>query len=349
LATAIALRHQDLTVVVFERSDYRSLRVGEHIPPNTKSLLLSLGLADLLESDRHASCPSILSSWGGDEPAERHYLFDPHGLGLNLTRPDFDLSLASLAKRLGVVVRTGARLVTLSHAAGSWHVRVQHAGTESDNRFDFLVDATGRAASITKRFGARPLTYDELIGIFGRIPRNTASNNAVLIEALPQGWWYSAGLADGSIVATFLTDPELVDASKTGRIHAWDAQLNAARLTAARIAHYGRVDLHVRTARTQRLDKPVGEGWLAVGDAAMAFDPLSSEGISKGLEWGQKAASTAAAVCCGDRSALEEYRQAINKTFAEYLITRYRYYSAETRWPDEPFWRRRRLPPKSLR
>jgi hypothetical protein len=41
--------------------------------------------------------------------------------------------------------------------------------------------------------------------------------------------------------------------------------------------------LHVRTARTQRLDQPTGEGWLAVGDAAMSFDPLSSEGISKGL------------------------------------------------------------------
>jgi hypothetical protein len=45
---------------------------------------------------------------------------------------------------------------------------------------------------------------------------------------------------------------------------------------------------------------------------------------------------------------LEEYRQEIDKTFADYLIGRYRYYAAETRWPESPFWRRRRLPPQPI-
>ena len=79
----------------------------------------------------------------------------------------------------------------------------------------------------------------------------------------------------------------------------------------------------------QRLDEAAGQGWLAVGDAAMSFDPLSSEGISKGLEWGTKAAVTAAALCRGDQSAAQAYRYEIGKTFADYLVTRYRYYAVE--------------------
>ncbi len=349
LATAVALRHQGLTVAVFERTNYRSLRIGEHIPPSTKAMLASLGLADVLATGRHASCPGIRSVWGSDEPAERDYFFHPHGEGVNLSRPDFDLSLAMLARQLGAVVVTEARITALSRAAGVWHLTVQSGGRQSQTHAGLLIDATGRAASIAKRLGARPIVYDELVAIFGRVAGATPHSHLVLIEALVQGWWYSAGLADGSIIATFLTDPGLIDTSEATRIRAWRGQLNSAPLTAARIADPGQADaLHVRTARTQRLDESAGDGWLAVGDAAMSFDPLSSEGISKGLEWGQRAAAVAAAICRGDRSAVRGYREDINRAFAEYLVTRYRYYAAEKRWPHARFWQRRQLAPRPI-
>jgi len=349
LATAIALRREGLAVVVLERTNYRSVRVGEHIPPNTKQLLASLGLADELTSGRHASCPGICSVWGSDEPAARDYLFHPHGEGLNLSRPDFDLSLATLAQQLGAVVVTGARVSSLSHLAGSWHLNIQHGRTVSEVRATVLIDATGRAAAISKRLGARPVVYDELIGIFGRTRSGVSHSNVVLIEALPHGWWYSAGLTDGSVIATVLSDPDLIDTSQAGRLSAWREQLREARMTRERIAHADHLDLHVRTARTQRLDRSTGAGWLAVGDAALSFDPLSSEGISKGLEWGKRAALVAAALCRGDSSEQQAYEREIDETFSEYLITRYRYYAAETRWSQRPFWQRRQLPPKPIR
>jgi flavin-dependent dehydrogenase len=345
LATTIALRRKGLAVVVAERTDYRSPRVGEHIPPGTKLQLASLGLADVLASGGHASCPGIRSMWGSDEPIDRDYLFHPNGEGLNLSRPDFDLSLAALAEQLGAMVITEARIAGLSRRASSWQLLIRHAKGALETNASVVIDATGRAASIAKRLGARPIVYDELIGIFGRVPDAAPRNNLVTIEALPQGWWYSAGLADGSVVATFMTDPELVETSKANRIRTWRDRIKAAPMTAARIAdHDHSIDLHIRTARTQRLDEPIGDCWLAVGDAAMSFDPLSSEGISKGLEGGKQAAAVAAALCMGDRSAAQAYREDIGKAFAEYLATRHRYYAAERRWPDAPFWRRRRLP-----
>jgi flavin-dependent dehydrogenase len=349
LASAVALSHQGLTAIVIERTDYRSLRVGEHIAPGTKPMLASLGLSAALDPERHAACPGIRSVWGRNEPEDRDYLFHPHGEGLNLSRPDFDLSLAALAGGLGVEVVTAARMLSMSRSRGSWHLSFERNGTASDVRADVVIDATGRAASIAKRLGAKPVVYDDLVGIVGRATPASPRTCLLFIEALELGWWYSAGLADGSVVATFLTDADLVDTSQAGRVSAWRRQLRASSLTGGRIVDLDQPpDLDIRTARTQRLDVIEGDGWLAVGDAAISFDPLSSEGISKGLEWGKKAAAVAAAFCRGDRSAAKEYRENAEAAFSEYLITRYRYYAVEKRWPTSPFWRRRQVAPAPI-
>jgi flavin-dependent dehydrogenase len=350
LATAVALLRDGLSVIVIERTDYHSLRVGEHLTPGAKPLLASLGLSSALESVRHASCPGIRSVWGNREPADRDYLFHPHGEGINLSRPDFDLSLAALVVSLGADLVTRARVFGISRSNGSWDISFEQHGTPSEIEAAVVIDATGRAASIAKRLGTKPTVYDDLIGIVGRTTASPSSRNSFLfIEALESGWWYSAGLADGSIVATFLTDSDLVDTSKAGRVSTWRRHLQASDITAARIVGAEVTsDLHIRTARTQRLDVTEGEGWLAVGDAAMSFDPLSSEGISKGLEWGGKAAGLAAEFCRGDRLAAPEYGHELDKAFSEYLVTRYRYYAAEKRWPDAPFWRRRQVAPTPI-
>lgn len=112
------------------------------------------------------------------------------------------------------------------------------------------------AALLPSRSGWGWLIYDELIGMCGRVTGTTPRNNLVLIEAVPLGWWYSAGLADGSVVATFQTDPDLTDASPR-RTSTWRQQLQEARVTAARIAPGVQIDeIYVRTAQTHGSMKP---------------------------------------------------------------------------------------------
>src|SRR5262249_6966620 len=118
LAAAAALRRAGLAVLVVERTDYRSLRIGEHIPPSAKAVLASLNLGDVLTTGKHASCPGIRSVWGSDQPVDRDYLFHPHGEGLNLSRPEFDRDLATLVEQSGAAVLCNARIVALAHTAG---------------------------------------------------------------------------------------------------------------------------------------------------------------------------------------------------------------------------------------
>ncbi|RIK49986.1 MAG: hypothetical protein DCC57_12385, partial [Chloroflexi bacterium] len=97
----------------------------------------------------------------------------------------------------------------------------------------------------------------------------------------------------------------------------------------------------VRPANTYRMEPPVGENWLAVGDAAAALDPLSSMGIFRAFTW---AAVAAAAIIChlnGDKTALPAYAAALRHDFTAQQAARAWAYRQEQRWADQPFWRTR--------
>ena len=339
-----------MAVIVVEQSDYLGKRVGEHIAPDAKPLLWAIGLPKSVALGPHVSCPGIRSVWGTDEPVDKDYVFHPIGEGINLSRPEFDRSLACLASRLGAVVSTKTRALNISRGSGVWRLTVAKAEKRFDIRSEVIIDATGRAAFIAKRLGAKLIVFDELVGVVGRTTPSQTSSAMVFIESVHDGWWYSAGLSDGSIIATFQTDPDLANLSATARRATWHQRMADTNITAARSKAFVDItSLLVRTARTQRLNASAGDGWLAVGDASMSFDPLSSEGISKGLRWGKRAASVAAAYCKGDLIQLKGYERDIGQAFSEYLLLRNRYYGAEKRWPTSSFWaRRHRLPSQIL-
>jgi hypothetical protein len=103
-------------------------------------------------------------------------------------------------------------------------------------------------------------------------------------------------------------------------------------------------EVRVRKASTARLDRAASEGWIAVGDAASAFDPLSAVGVCKAIESGLFAAEAVRAHFAGDGAALAAYGARVDTEFRGYLRDRARYYRIEERWPGSLFWRRRQAP-----
>jgi flavin-dependent dehydrogenase len=103
--------------------------------------------------------------------------------------------------------------------------------------------------------------------------------------------------------------------------------------------------MQIAAANTSRLTSVVGPDWLAAGDAAVSFDPLSSQGIMIALE---SALDAANAIAEGGDAALSRYASIITDRYRQDLVERARSYSAERRWPDAPFWHRRHLHPGSL-
>lgn len=349
LACAMAARRRGMDVLVVERSGLEDWRAGEHLAPGASVHFNKLGCASLLHARENARCPGTTSVWGSGEPDHKSYLLDPHGEGFNLSRPTFDRAFADAARSAGVRLVLDSKLTGISKSDGSWVAHIAgKCGTTSPTAA-VVADATGRPASLARRLGAHRRRYDNLVGLVGRTAPVDNPDMSVTIEAIDHGWWYAVGMADGSVVATFMTDGDCADLSPGGRSRAWRTALRKSTLTKSR--HHALEaceDLAVRSAASGHLDRMAGDGWLAVGDAAFSVDPLSSQGIAKAMTWGLKAAGAVADHSSGDAEALASYHRQAGQEFADYLLMRYRYYAIERRWPDAPFWSRRHEAPRPL-
>jgi flavin-dependent dehydrogenase len=98
----------------------------------------------------------------------------------------------------------------------------------------------------------------------------------------------------------------------------------------------------VLPAETSRLDAIAGDGWLALGDAAAAYDPLSSHGIGSAMGSGFYGGNAIADLLAGRPEARLAYLDLMQTAYGACLDLQKRHYAAEGRWPEAPFWSRRR-------
>jgi flavin-dependent dehydrogenase len=346
-ATAISLSRRGYSIAMIERSGYADTRVGETLPPPIRKLLIGLRVWDQFVAGNHSPSFGIHSAWGQAELHSNDFIFSPYGNGWHVDRARFDAMLARAAETAGVQLRRGAQLISIQEGAGNgWRMQVAVEGKQLELDARFLVDASGRASTIARKLGAIRMSYDHLIGVvafFARESGGPAWNNATLVEAVEDGWWYSALLPNGQVVAAFITDADIyARASKNSRC-CLKEQLQKTEHTKARLC--GRTPTSVPqvvSANSSRLDKVASKNWLAVGDAAMALDPLSSQGVYRALETGLQAAEAIRDPLSCAAEAFRKYSAQLEEHFNRYLAVRAYYYTRESRWPDSLFWKRRR-------
>jgi flavin-dependent dehydrogenase len=105
-------------------------------------------------------------------------------------------------------------------------------------------------------------------------------------------------------------------------------------------------------ANSPRLRDFCGDAWMAVGDAAQAYNPLSSQGIDKALRTASHAGRMIhyALTDCPQGTAgldsrnayVHQYDEQQRQLWQAYLSQRDFYYGIQPRWSDQPFWQRRR-------
>lgn len=346
-ATALALRKQDpaLSVAVVESSAYDRTRVGETLPPDIRRLLEQLGIWPAFLRQNYLPAYGTCAAWGSEDLHENEFIYSPYGQGWHLDRQDFDALLADQAVQRGTVLYTQAR-VTAYHKQedGRWNLTVR---TKNQGRLDlnaaFVVDATGRLAVFARGQGARKVLFDQLVGLFVFFEvEKSQQDTSTLVEAAEAGWWYSALLPNAQMVVACMSDADLVRKHRLNTYERWTRALSQTRHTRERLSNATpRSEPRVYAAHSRSLDSMTGDGWLAVGDAASTFDPLSSQGIFKALRSGILAAYAVCDTLDGNTRALTKYRMLLQQEFKAYLEKWQDYYRQEQRWPDSPFWQRR--------
>ncbi len=348
LAVALSLIKNGLSTALIEKGTYNQKRVGEHLPASALGVFQELGIpAALVDEKEHLHCAGVVSWWGNDHSPHRvNYFFHPFEHGVNLSRPKFDQVLADYARHSGVVIFEHAKIRKSSSKNDSWQLDISHGKNNDYLQAPFVVDASGKSASFSRAQGSRIVAFESQLAVIRYYTECTLPvserKNHVVIESCDIGWWYFAPLSGGDCVCMLVTDADIMDLRKRSIDRSWDLAINNTQSIKMLIQLFAAMsNLSICSARTQRLDRFHGERWLATGDAAMAFDPLSSQGITKGLRHGWMAGHAVSRYIGGDTFAINRFCDDLEHIFSEYLRTRAGYYATEQRWPDSLFWRRR--------
>lgn len=326
-ATALGLRRLGYPVTVV--SDWRRFAAVEGVSQR------------VLEGLRHAGLGNALAE--AAVPATRQVRWNGQHLQLNqeylLDRQRFDRALRDDLLRAGVTMVQG-RVREVAHAEGH-QVRLDDGQLLHGN---FLVEARGRQAPLAADRLRGPETVS-LLNLWQSQPGAPAS----AVESLDDGWAWMARLADGRCYWQVTLDAEGLPGKAALPEHC-----AARRRASALVAELfdGRAlepaQVHARSSTAILAGECVGDDWVRVGDAAMAVDPLSGNGIFQSLSSALQAPVVINTLLRRpERAGLAKqfHQQRIEQLFLRFARIGRDFYGQEVERAGQAFWRRRQAWP----
>lgn len=350
-STALSLlNYTKLGVWIVEQSDLNRLRVGEHVSASIFNLLAYLKIAkNDLEPESIIPAYATTSYWGSTYPAHTHSMFTPEGATYQLDRAKFDLKLLEQVAQRGGEVFPRTKCTSLNQLENKeWQVTLQHAERGAfEVVAKYLVDATGRQVHVGRQLNIPLQKMDALMGtgMFFQLEDKHREASQQILETSELGWWYAALLPDNQLVATFFTDADIVAEQNLAQVEGWNKLLQNTQYVKHKLKNTQMLAQKpwVRSAATHILSANHYQRFIAVGEAACAFDPISSMGIGFAITSACQAGRCIQAELIDNvPNAIDTYEQDIWKIFDQYLNIRQQYYQQETRWEQSPFWQRRR-------
>jgi flavin-dependent dehydrogenase len=147
---ACVLAREGRRVLLIDTVDSAMPKIGEALPGAAARLMCALELPAPKRGGPHAAIGGNLSSGGSDELIAREFILEPDGPGWRLDRARFDADLRAGAVGAGAQYHS-ARVASVERRDEDWLVRFNTASSEAAR---WIIDATGRRASIARRVGA---------------------------------------------------------------------------------------------------------------------------------------------------------------------------------------------------
>ena len=212
-ATALGLA-RTRSVLVLERQAGSKPRIGKSLHPDGRQLLADLGLLEVMRDQGHAPYYANRSVWGSDRPVDMDFLRHPHGPGWHLDRARFDRWLRDHAVARGATFMAGIRVVRIAHDTGQWHIELSDPSGSPRHHCRYhrrwwRPHRRHRSPAVSASDGGPPPTTSLACGWVHLQQAGVHGTGLTIVEATPEGWWYTAPLPDGSRVLAFHTDRDL--------------------------------------------------------------------------------------------------------------------------------------------
>ena len=346
-AAAIRLQQLQLSVCLVDEVKEDELKVGESLPGAAIRLLNRLGIKDLsqlLPKSAFLPCVANVSAWGTEQWTYNDAIRNPEQGGWHLMRHQFDAALRKLAIKNGVDFYKGkiGKINKDDHSIYLVKFKQQNPNLPETLSAKYLVDATGRAAAVLKQFKVLRHQFEtQMAAIAWFQPDFADKDQTTRIKSVENGWWYSSKLPDHTRVFSFHGLPtdiakmvkspqEFINSANKCKLKPKELQIKALK-----------IGVRARKAGVALAAQVAKAPCIAVGDAALSFDPLSSQGIFFALYSGIRAAEGIDKILKTTASPsliLRTYEQQIQSIFAANQRSRKLHYTMEQRFKTNPYW-----------
>jgi len=331
---AIRMMQLGHDVDLIENTVFPRPHLGESLSPGVVPLLQSLGAAGALADARPVRQVEI--TWDGP-PLIRA---DERAEGRLVDRGRFDHWLLDHARSLGVRVHQPARIVERRQTAEGWQLTIEAQAGRRELKADFLADARGRAAA-----GGWPKeTTGPATLALHAYWRGPDLPTHPVIRAGDAAWYWAVPLPDGSCNLQVFVDAREFGASPKDALAARYLKLLSSSGFAVGLRH-GNVQATDATPYVVR--SAVTGSSIALGEAALALDPLSSSGVQKAIQTalsGAIVANTLIRMPASAAAATEFYRTSLDQAATRHRQWATGYYAEAARVRPAPFWQDRAEP-----
>lgn len=328
-------------VTLIERRVFPRTQIGESLSPGIGNILDYIGATSALaESSMLRDLPARVI-WDHPKPL----LIGPRGPGGMVNRAEFDARLLALAQAHGARIIQPGQVQSITGLPDKWCLRVLAAGQPLQVNVRLILEATGRARQhASRRFLTAPATMALWAQIQGQF-----MTREICTEATPAGWLWGAPLPNGQYRVMAFLDPASFKGYQPNSLEKLLRMSLAGSQLFARVASASFVSPVHACSATPYLDlEPWRPGYIKLGEAAYALDPLSSSGVEKALHLTLQAV-VAANTLLQDASltalARNFYESRLLESAATHAVWTRGYYAAA--WPgsDYRFWADRSAPP----
>ena len=213
---------------------------------------------------------------------------------------------------------------------------------KTEVRGKLFIDSTGRKRALLKHLDIESESLDSLISFSCHIPKvkHPKLVHEVYVESFEQGWGIVSALNETENVCSIFTIKGSDIHRALGKYENWELILSNTNYLKDFLVKDIEPKIIGGNSNSSKPEKISGNNWCALGDAAMAYDPLSSHGITNAIYTAMIAAdSIKQKLIDNDPNALDIYEDTINQIFDQYLSSKNQLYLSEHRWNDSPFWK----------
>jgi flavin-dependent dehydrogenase len=329
---ALKLAREGVSVLVIDRERPERVEAAEILSPEGRAILEREKIWDNIPLNLTWPCPAMAAAWAEPELAWTTFGGDAPEPAWHLDRIAFDAWMIQRLRASSIDVQRGT-VHAVNRDRDGWILRCTGDAAQRSVSARCLILATGRSPRAVRVAPRRRI--DSLCLVCGTSDPDPVDPDVLIVEATADGWWYSAPLVSGRLFTGWMTDFSLI-----GHTHYEAAAMRSLEGAPVHAKRIGRPRLSkVVGSATWAMSPAAGPGWLAIGDAALARDPISGDGLTSALRSACEGADAMLRGLNGDEAVWASEVARLAQNAARYQERRLDLYRvAAKRWPSSPFW-----------